>query len=315
MTVERESAVTPSASPGPARSPEPRRTTLLRRALLLGLASGGLWIAGSLGHGATAQAATPHPAPLAPVTSTLHQVVSGLLGQPAHSAASPVTPVAKPISKPAPRLPAPIVNAVVQQAHSTVTTLVTQTLPGTVGQLVSTVDSVVGVPATGGTPVASTPPPPLPLPSLPVSLPGLPQVPGQPLQGPVAGATPNGNALSTQAYSGPAWLLTGVDQSADANAEAAALTSSGGTSASDRPAIANTVHRATHRPAPTSPTNPSPACPSGAPGSSSNGGQPAMSLVLPAAAATSSKLRLLATPAQRAFAPRERASAPAVSPD
>lgn len=277
---------------------------MLRRSLLLGIGAAGIWLVGSLGHAATAEAAaatTPsHPA------SQVQQLVTSLLGPEATKPAVRPLPLVKPL---------PVVNSLVKQAQSRATTVLTQTVPATVDQVVSTVTG------TTSTLVGSLP---VPVPVAPITTPDpAPPVATVPILS-TAGVHPASpvvpNKLTNAAHPGRA---AGVEPSVQV------LVASDRSAVHAVPALhsarlagsATPVRVTSASPAGTPGHGPSTGfgqggCAVGAVGSSVNAGpQPNLSMVCSVSLLANRPVTWTGTNSSAGPPPRERATAPAVSPD
>lgn len=324
-----DQTVVPSACA--ARSPFSRRTllrrvllrrTLLRRTLLLSAATAGLWLAGSLGHAGAAEAA---PAPTSPVA--LAQPVSPVrpawLRQPAALPAGQLTglPTRSVRTAQAPaESPTRIENVPGVQAHSVASStadrsrLTAARVEGSLsGALHRGLPAVtLPMPAPVSTPAVAM----LPVTMLPVSMPSvaLPALPGAGSLSPVTAVL----GLLAGSLTAPVQPLPAgrpTDSPVSALRPAPGLVRTAGTGHSGH--RAGPSRRLGVAPAPASAPGPEPAAPAGIPpsGGTNLGGSTTMTLLAPGGCPAANPDGLSGLVQQHSPAPRERASAPAVSPD
>jgi hypothetical protein len=299
-----------------SEQPLPRRTllrrTLLRRTLLLSAATAGLWLAGSLGHAGSAEAATLAPTSPVALTQPVSLVQPAGLSQPAalpagqltglptRSVRTAQTPVESPIR---------IANVLGLPAHSVASStghrsrLTTARVEGSLDR---------GLPAV--TLPLPAPAPTLPVTMLPVTMPSV-ALPALPVAGSLSPVTAVLGLLAGSLTATVQALPAGrpADVPGSVLRPPLGLVRTAGTGLSgDR---AGSSRRLAVAPAPT--PGPEPVAPAGIPptGGTTLGGSTTMTLLAPGSCPVGGPGGLSGLVQQHSPAPRERASAPAVSPD
>lgn len=315
----------------PAPCPPPpihRRRRWLYRVLLLITAAAGLWLVGSLGHPTAADAAPSQPAPSQPAPRLLQPVLQPVaaivraatgslpVGGGTAGSTQPATggqPASAAGAHGAPSTPAgAALGTTAGAALGTVTGLVStvqQTLSGTVSTVNQLIEPVSGVlqPIAAGPPIATAPL--APIASLPLPL------PTSSVAGSAAALLPVASRDRATQLAGftPAGPLAADSLVAALAAPVSLAASHPATGLPSRPRLGSSPAPA---PGPVPAPAPNPA-PAPSPGSATAGAD-GMALdfaTLDSNGSIRNQLRLVGIGRQESPAPRDRASAPSVSPD